>query len=82
MFPGLQTDDRSMCVRQIFPNNTAAEAGSTFQRSLQELDDLHRTINRSDPSGLHRKTPDGKFYFIDLLLFFAKIAFFVHFTFT
>jgi len=50
---GLQTDDHSLCVRQVLPKTAAAASVSVQQplrRSLEELNELCRYVSRSQTS--------------------------------
>ena len=51
---GLQTDDHSLCVRQVLPKAAAATANlnvhQPLRRSLQELNELCRAVTRSQSS--------------------------------
>ena len=49
---GLQTDDQSLCVRQVLPKAAAANLNvqQPLRRSLQELNDLCRAVSHSQSS--------------------------------
>jgi len=47
---GLQTDDHSLCVRQVLPKAANFNVQQPLRRSLQELNELCRAVNHSQSS--------------------------------